>query len=104
MRQTVGHCAHHAGALAGEKAGATRHEGGPQSALSAVVRRARQTTGGEWQRLRLELEKAGGKAWRERTERTVWPEGGRTVITYTFPSGATAWRYASESKLHRKES
>jgi hypothetical protein len=61
----------------------------------------RQRGAGEWQHLRLALEAAGGgREWRQHTERLVGTKR-PTIITYTFPNGTRAWRYASESKLWR---
>jgi hypothetical protein len=61
-----------------------------------------QSGTGEWQQLRLALEAAGGKAWRENAKREIRLQAGSRIV---FANGATAWRFASESKLHHgKES
>jgi hypothetical protein len=60
---------------------------------------ARQKPTGEWQQLRLALEKAGGKTWRESTKHSASTKY-LTVITYRFAGRAVALRFASEAKLH----
>jgi hypothetical protein len=65
--------------------------------------RQRGASTGEWGRLRIALEAAGGgREWRQHTERTVGTKR-PTIITYVFPDGTRAWRHASESKLWRSE-
>jgi hypothetical protein len=75
-----------------------------ESGLARGLRRkGERVSCGEWQKLRLALEAAGGGIeWRKETERTV-EAGHQTIIRYRFPDGRTAWRYATEAKLRREK-